>query len=289
MYIIESPALKISIDERGAELKSVIHRLHAIEYMWNADPAYWGKTSPVLFPIVGALKENKFDYNSQSYTLPRHGFARDKDFRVSAQTENSITFTLESNAETMAVYPFAFIFSIIYTVEGEELTVTYSVNNEGNKAMLFSVGGHPAFKIPLVEGTVYTDYQLVFEKEETAGRWPISKDGLIEKEPTPLLQQTKELPLSKDLFAKDAVVLKNLQSDFVEITSPKTDHGLRFTFKGFPFLGLWAAPGADFLCIEPWCGIADSVDASQDLNLKEGIVSIKTRETFSASWKVAFH
>lgn len=256
--------------------------------MWNGDAAYWAKRSPVLFPIVGTLKGDTFVFNGQDYHLSRHGFARDKTFTVTAQGESSITFSLYSSADTLAVYPFTFELHIIYTVQNNELTVTYRVKNNSEGNMLFSIGGHPAFKVPLVNGTTYNDYALHFNKTENAGRWPISNNGLLEKEALPCLQNTQVLPLSKELFKKDALVFKHLQSDAVSLLSDKTRHGFTFTFAGFPFLGIWAAPGADFVCMEPWCGIADTVDSNQQLAHKEGIITLASEATFDKSWKVRF-
>lgn len=288
MHHLENDQLKIAIDSKGAELKSVYHKQHGLEYMWNADPAFWAKTSPVLFPIVGQLKNNAYQYNGKTYHLSRHGFAREKVFDVTTQDAHSLTFSLKSNDETLALYPFRFVFSIVYQLNEAELTVTYRVQNEGAEQMYFSVGGHPAFGLPLVKGTAYSDYKLVFNRKETAGRWPISKDGAIEAAPEPLLQESDTLPLSKELFRKDAVVLKHLQSNEVQLLSDKTPHGLRFSFHGFPFLGLWAAPGANFLCIEPWCGIADTVNSDGQLQHKEGINQLAPAQTFSVAWKVKF-
>lgn len=288
MFQLDNGRLKIVIDPRGAELKSVVRKDLGLEYMWSGDPAFWAKTSPVLFPIVGTLKENTYYYKDQAYHLSRHGFARDLVFSVTEQKGDSVTFSIQSNENTLAVYPFPFTFSIIYTLAGEELAVEYRVENNGEEPMFFSVGGHPAFKVPLVEGTRYEDYRLVFEKKEDAGRWPISREGLIEKTPQPLLQQTAELSVTKELFSKDALVFKGLQSSWVQLVSDKAPHGLRFSFPGFPYLGLWAAPGADFLCIEPWCGIADSVDANQQLEDKEGIRQILPNEEFRRQWRVHF-
>jgi galactose mutarotase-like enzyme len=239
--------------------------------------------------MVGTLKENRYEYKGQSFSMGRHGFARDKVFKVTGQSQYSITFSIESDEDTLRIYPFHFSFSITYTLNQDELFVAYRVQNKETDSLFFSVGGHPAFRVPLVPGTSYDDYHLLFEKEENAGRWPISKDGLIEKKPQPLLQQTRMLPLSKELFNKDALVLKNLQSNWVELVSDKTPHGLHFTFTGFPYLGLWAAPGADFLCIEPWCGIADSVDADQQLAHKEGIIQLPRGEEFNIQWTARFY
>jgi galactose mutarotase-like enzyme len=288
MYSIENDQLKIGVAAAGAELKSVFHKTHRLEYMWDANPAFWAKTSPVLFPVVGQLRNNSYVYGEKTYTLPRHGFAREKDFALAAQDGRSLTFTLESSEATMSVYPFRFRFSIIYSLAGDELAVTYKLENRGEDTLLFSVGGHPAFKLPLVEGTTYEDYRLLFAENENAGRWPISSEGTIGTEPEPLLQDTNELALKKELFAKDAVVFKHLRSDSVRLYSDKTPHGLHFDYAGFPYLGLWASPGADFLCIEPWCGIADSVDASGLLEEKEGINRLAPGETFDVTWRVRF-
>lgn len=288
MINLENSRLRVAIHPMGAELKSVFQKVHQLEYIWQGDPAFWAKSSPVLFPIVGELKEKTYRYNGRSYQLSRHGFAREKEFVVTRQEADTVTFILESSAETKRVYPFDFIFSITYTLEDETLQVRYGIRNRGEDEMLFSVGGHPAFNLPLAEGTAYTDYRLEFDKMETAGRWPISKAGLIEKTPQPLLQNSKVLPLTKELFAKDAVVLKHLQSDKVQLLSDKTEHGLQFSFEGFPYLGLWAAPGADFLCIEPWRGIADNVDADGSLENKEGINRLPAGEQLEVAWSVRF-
>jgi galactose mutarotase-like enzyme len=289
MFTIESSRLKVTIQAKGAELFSIFHQEHQVEYLWNADKAYWAKRSPVLFPIVGTLKNNTYFYKGKPYHLSRHGFARDRDFEVTAQSTHSLTFTISSDEDTLKVYPFPFQFSLIYTVKEEELSVTYSVHNKGSEDLYFSAGGHPAFKVPLTDGATYEDYELLFDKIENAGRWPINKEGLIEKEPVPFFNDTAHLPLSKELFKNDALVFKHLKSGSVQLQSKKAAHGLRFDFSRFPYLGLWAAPGADFVCIEPWCGIADSVESNQQLQDKEGIIPLGAGETFEATWTVQFY
>ncbi|HZF63915.1 MAG TPA: aldose 1-epimerase family protein [Chitinophagaceae bacterium] len=288
MFTIENEQLKVEVDKKGAELQSIFSKEHSLEYMWNADPAFWNKRSPVLFPIVGALKDSTYHYQNESFSLPRHGFAREMNFSVQEQTEDAIVFLLESNEETRENYPFEFQFFIKYLLLDAELSVTYGVWNKGHEEMFFSVGGHPAFKVPLVEGTTYEDYRLQFEKNETLGRWQISPDGLIENHQVPLLQDSNTIALKKELFKDDAIVLKHLRSDSVKLMSAKTSHGIDFNFNGFPYLGIWASPGADFVCIEPWCGIADSVDTQQDLTKKEGIRQLSPGELFEVSWKANF-
>lgn len=252
--------------------------------MWSGDPAFWGKHSPLLFPIVGTLRENTYHYRGKSYSLPRHGFARDRELTVETQTADSIGFLLKADADTLANYPFDFSLRVIYQLTANGFSTTYRVTNPGAAPLYFSVGGHPAFKLPLAPGTDYTDYYLEFDQIENAPRWPISKYGLIETTPQPLLVNTRTLPLKKDLFAKDALVLKHPASSGVALRSTKSERGLKMDFPGFSFLGIWAAPNADFVCLEPWCGIADSVDTNQELTEKEGIERLEPRQGFERAW-----
>jgi len=289
MFTIQNDNLIVNIAPKGAELQSIFSKPFQLEYIWNADPKFWSKHSPVLFPIVGTLKDNCYFFNNKSYELGRHGFAREMEFTTKEVQDESICFLLRSNEQTLKSYPFEFEFRVTYSLIGASLRVMYTVTNTGKGEMFFSVGGHPAFKVPLVEGTTYDDYYLEFNEEETKPRWPISNEGLIEKTPVPLLQSTDLLPLSKSLFAKDALVLKFPTSSVVSLKSNKTLHGLDFDFTGFPYLGLWAFPNADFVCIEPWCGIADSVDSDQQLIQKEGIEKLAPGLTFERNWTVSFY
>ena len=286
MFTIENQLLKAVIQAKGAELTSLVDKSTGLEYIWNGDPAFWAKHSPVLFPIVGQLKSNTYIHNGQSYQLPRHGFARERQFVVEEQQADSITFLLSDDEETKNVYPFSFEFRIKYTVVDNALAVAYEVKNLGEDDMYFSIGAHPAFKVPLENGLNYTDYYLAFDKTETAPRWIVSPDGLIENSSQPLLNNSSKLPLTKELFYKDAVVFKNLASSTISLKSDSASHGLKLFFPGFPFMGIWAAKNADFVCIEPWCGIADSVGTSQQLSQKEGINRLQTGEDFNRTWTV---
>jgi galactose mutarotase-like enzyme len=320
MFFIENQQLKISIHPKGAELQGLYHKGHQLDYLWNGDAAFWGKHSPLLFPIVGTLKDNLYYYQGKAYSLPRHGFARDRVFEAESQAADSITFLLRSDESTRAVYPFDFELRVIYRLTAEGMSTTYQVKNPaaaaagggqpqgggarqsqaagggqskagsggGQSPLYFSVGGHPAFKVPVVPDTAYNDYYLEFDKAETLPRWPISKDGLIEREPQPLLRDTRTLSLTKDLFARDALVFKHPVSSGVALRSARTERGLRMDFPGFPYLGIWAAPNADFVCIEPWCGIADPVESDQQLVNKEGINRLEPGGVFEKTWTLTF-
>lgn len=286
---LQNEQLTVGIHQKGAELFSVVHRQLGLEYMWSADPAFWPKTSPILFPIVGALKNSTYYYNGKAYTLPRHGFARDHVFSISSQSETSVTFSLKHTTETKAVFPFDFALRVQYTLQADTLSVAYFVEHLGVGAMYFSLGAHPAFKVPLAPDTAYEDHYLEFSEPETTGRWPIDREGLIEATPEPLLENSNRLPLSKSLFLRDAIVLKHLRSQHLVLRATTHGHGLAFSLKGFPYLGLWAAKQADFLCIEPWCGIADSTLHNQQLSEKEGIEQVAQGETWSRMWSARFY
>src|SRR4051812_28058769 len=180
MTSIENDILKVSVKTKGAELDSLYNKVTELEYMWSADVNVWPKKSPVLFPIVGTIKNDTYYYQDKEYSLTRHGFARETDFLLTAQTSTTLQFTLQSNEITYTKYPFSFRFDVLYSLEADKLQVTYKITNTGNDKMYFSVGGHPAFALPLKKDTAYNDYYLEFNKRETAARWPISKDGLIE-------------------------------------------------------------------------------------------------------------
>lgn len=284
MIKISNEKLTVMVNPQGAELQSIVRNDTGLEYLWSGDPAFWGKKSPVLFPIVGGLKDNTYQYRGDHYTLGRHGFAREQLFAVTEQGAEYVSLRLSDSDTTLKVYPFRFDFTIQYLLQDDQLQVTYQVLNRDDKTLLFSVGAHPAFKLPLVPGTTYEDYYLYFNKEEEAGIWPLSAGGQVETAPVPYLQRTHELPLKKSLFYNDALVFKQLASTAISIKSNHTPHGLTLAFEGFPYMGIWAARDADFVCIEPWCGIADSVDTNGELEEKEGINRLAPDGLFERTW-----
>ncbi len=306
MYTIENEYLGVSINLKGAELTGLFHKENGIEYMWSADSNFWGKSSPILFPIVGGLKDNAYIFEGKTYHLPRHGFARDRIFEVEDHWDDGISLVLYSDESTYEIYPFDFEFRIVYELYANLLSVTYHVTNLGENDMYFSVGGHPAFAVPFQKGMKYEDFYLEFDHEENFQRWGLSEQGLILETPEPLfkalksigngifededdesfLSETKIIPLTKELFYQDALVFKELQSTTVTLKSANSQHSLKFDFAGFPFLGIWAAKNADFVCIEPWCGIADSVNHSQELTEKEGINILAAGDVFERAWAV---
>jgi galactose mutarotase-like enzyme len=286
MIQIENKHIAISANPMGAELQSIFCKDNQLEYLWSGDPAFWGKKSPVLFPIVGGLKNNTYQYKGTSYQLSRHGFAREMEFSLSAKTNDSISFTLNANDHTLKHFPFMFRFTITYSLHKNVLSCNYQVTNIDIKPILFSVGAHPAFKVPLVTGTSFEDYHLLFGSKETTGQWPLSPEGLILESPVPFFNNTNRIDLVKSLFYGDALVFKQLSSKSISLLNSKNKHGFKFEYNDFPYMGIWSAKDADFVCIEPWCGIADSVNASGELNKKEGINVLTPGELMSRTWSV---
>ena len=285
MIILENEKLRVVIAAKGAELQSLIKKQTTIEYMWSGDAAYWGKHSPVLFPIVGGLKNDTYYFNDKAYKLPRHGFAREKIFAAEKISETEAVFTSTEDKETLAVYPFAFTFKLRYKINDNLLSCTYEVFNTSNVDLLFSVGAHPAFAVPITTDTIYTDYYLQFNVTEQLHRWKL-QDGLISSAAQLLPTTNNKLLLTKELFYEDAIVLKNMKSNIITLGCSKHHHGLNFKFDDFPFFGIWAAKDAPFVCLEPWCGIADSVTSNQQLKDKEGINVLAANANWQRSWAV---
>ena len=286
MIIIENKKLRAVISSKGAELQSLFNKETGLEYMWGGDAAFWGKHSPVLFPIVGSLKEDTYYYNEKKYQLPRHGFAREKIFLQDQVSNEEAVFTLVADASTLAVYPFLFSFTLRYTLIKNTLTCSYNIVNTDLKEMLFSVGAHPAFAVPMVDGTSYHDYYLEFNKAEILNRFKIAGGGLISENSEVLPMLDNKLLLQHDLFYDDAIVLKHITSDSITLGCTQHGHGIKFDFKNFPFFGIWSAKDANFVCLEPWCGIADSVNATQQLNDKEGIIILEPTGVWQKEWTV---
>jgi galactose mutarotase-like enzyme len=218
--------------------------------------------------------------------MQRHGFARQSPFTLVESTATSATFSLQSSDETMADYPYAFDFQIGYSLAGNKLDVTYRVINQDNKTVFFSVGAHPAFAVPFLDGEAYEDYYLEFEKAEPLETSMLSADGYFTGETKLMPTDGNRLALTKNLFDEDALVFKHINSRSVSIRSTKNGHAVTITYEEFPYLGIWAKPGAPFVCIEPWLGCADSVGELLPIERKELIQQVAVGQTFSAAFSI---
>lgn len=288
MLNISNHYITASFLTKGAELTSIISNKNKAEYIWQGDA--WPKHSPILFPIVGALKEGKYYYNNQSYELGRHGFARDMDFTVVSHSDSSITFLLKHDARTASVYPFHFELYVTYTLVDNHLKVHYKVCNLGTDTMPFSIGAHPAFKMPLEEGHTFEDYQLdiLFDDAQVLPvfQYPLTTDGLLITEGmNPLENRQQVIPLHHDLFKADALVYQHISGEVtIKLSSIKSARSVTIRYRDFPFLGIWNKYQSDFVCIEPWCGITDYEHSNQQVNEKVGIISLDSQSTWENEW-----
>ena len=283
MITIENDFLKASFLTKGAEWRSFVEKVHGREFLWQADPQYWAKTAPVLFPIVGAIKDGQYEYRGQTYKLPRHGFARDLEFRVKEQEAWRVVFVLESTDETRKVFPFDWSFEIEYRLWKRVIHTTYRVTNTGTDEMWFSVGAHPAFNLPFFGEGNFEDGFLDFEMNEPLVRNLIDASGVQTGETRPLPHAGRSLVTTRALFAEDAVILKNLKSSRVALRQRDSGSALSLEFPGFPAFGIWSPQDAPFVCLEPWCGVADSVTSTGKLEEKEGINRLEPGKTFTRS------
>jgi galactose mutarotase-like enzyme len=291
MIEIENEWLKVGIDRNGAEVRKVKNKKNNLDYMWTGDQAYWGRVSPVLFPIVGRLKDDQYQINERTYKLSQHGFLRDVEFDVLEQTATSADFIFESAGRFIEVYPYEFKAIIRYMLNDDSLIVKWEIVNENEQEMYFSIGAHPAFKIPLLEDETIGDYRLHFTPamDKNVMEYELENSLLHEKG---CVNDIQTLPLMNTLFAHDALVYSNI--DKITLISNKSSHGVEVLFENFPFVGIWSKYNeedgsiAPFVCIEPWYGVADRFDTSGDFKEKFGVNQIKPGETFQIEYKMKF-
>ncbi len=287
IHSLTSADLTIQVRQKGAELCSIFSNSTKTEYLWQGNPEIWSGQAPVLFPIIGALKEGITRYKDASFEIPKHGLVRNSDqVKLLEKTENTLRFGFKWNEETFEKYPFKFELEIIFTLKDNELVVHHLIRNLGKEEMLYSLGGHPAFNCPLHEGESYEDYELKFEKTENAPTWLINEAGLQTGKSQPMLNNTDILRLEKNLFDQDALIFKNLESRKVILQHRIKGPILSVEFSDFEYLGIWAKPAAPFVCIEPWLGIADSNDGNQLFSEKEGILSLAADQEHRKSFSI---
>lgn len=280
LHTIENAVIKISVADRGAELKSLRELADGTEYIFDGDPTWWKYSSPILFPIVGKVRDGKYRAEGKEFSLPQHGFARTSDFWLVDASANSIAFALESNAATLAVYPYRFRLELTYELDGNEVKFIWRVKNLDDREIYFSIGAHPAICCPISYRENFTDCYLKFNRPEKSSRLVLTANGLSH-ERIPTLDGT-ELDLNYELFKGDALIFDDLKSDEISLCSRKSSKSLTVRAKNFPYWGIWTPDkgGAPFVCIEPWHGHADYIDFSGDLKDKEGIQKLSAGEIF---------
>ncbi len=241
---------------------------------------------PVLFPIIGGLKDGAYTFDGKQYRLPSHGFARVSEFSVTRAGSDSAELTLSSTPKSLENYPFDFSLKVTFTLERAGVAIRYDVTNTGSERMFFSIGSHPAFVVPFAGG-VLENYYVLFEREESVERWFL-KDGLVMAGKTEeVLENSRVIGLSRSTFDDGVLIFKHPASRELTIAHSRTTHKVRVVTDGVPYLGIWSKPGgAPFLCIEPWHGIPDMSDATGNLVEKEGIIGLDPRAVFTTGYRV---
>ena len=282
--------LKIQTKKSGAELTSI--QYNGKEMLFQGEKVldsngniYWKRQAPILFPIVGQLKNSQTQIEDKIYEMSQHGFARDMDFEEISKTENKHHYMLKYNEGTLKKYPYKFELNVIYEIIGDTLTVTYKVKNIDDKTIYFGLGGHPAFNCDYSNG----EYEIVFSENEDKIEFLKLKNGLIDTEKAQNILQDNKICLKKDTFDNDAVIMKNLKSNKVVLQNHETNQKiLEFDFTGFPYLALWSKKGAPFVCIEPWQNTADRIDSTQIYKDKENIIELPKDKKFECKYSIKF-
>ncbi|HMB01250.1 MAG TPA: aldose 1-epimerase family protein [Spirochaetota bacterium] len=284
VYNISNDFFTAGIAEKGAELKSLKNRQTAQEYIWQPRNGYWPGSAPVLFPVVGMLKDNKYKFKDREYYMPKHGFAKDSIFVPESIKKDTLTLSLTATAATKKLYPFNFKLVITFSLNNSGLTVTATVKNPDNSALYFSIGAHPALNIDL-DNTSMQNYFIEFEKPETSKRYA-AQNGLMKTKPEPFLRKTRYIFINENIFNRDALVFKNLRSKFVTVKNKQLDYAVTVDTGHAPWLGIWSQPGAPFLCIEPWFGYPDKTDSTYNFKRKTGIIKLKPQSWFATYYAI---
>lgn len=290
LHTVSNGAFTAQVDTLGAQLVS-LKGADGTEYVWTGDPTYWKGHAPVLFPIVGALRDGKVKIGGQWVEMGRHGFARNSQFILAGTGENWAAFRLTPTAETEKCYPFQFVLTVTYTLLPQGYETRYTVGNHGEKPMPFAIGGHPGFNIPVGEEADFQDYVIRFEQPETQ-RCPVVRGDTCLIDFTQCAYEMKnqqEIPLEHSLFYNDALVFEHLASHTVQVVNPATGHGVEMDFSQFPLLGIWsAANDGPYVCLEPWTGCATLTTEGDDFEEKKGMQFLAPGETAEYAFTVKF-
>lgn len=286
LFQISNDKITVQVDSMGAELKSLKDVATGREYMWNADPQYWKRTSPVLFPLVGGLKGGVYRLDGKEYSMGQHGFARDMEFKLKSQSAHDLWFTLESDEDTLRRYPYPFLLELGYELQEKSVVVKWVVKNPSGDRMYFSIGGHPAFLCPIEEGTRQTDYSIRLDAETQVDVSTLD-GGLVNGGTVAYKLENGLLPVTEHLFDGDALVIEHDQAHSVALVKPDGGAYLTVTFDA-PLFGIWSPPGkqAPFICIEPWYGRCDRADFAGDWKEREWGRMLEPEEAFAAEYKI---
>lgn len=293
LVTLKNEELIVQIKKAGAELTSVIDQKSGYEFIWQGDKKYWGRQAPVLFPIIGRLKDHQYEYQGEVYHLPQHGFARDRVFKLEDNNANSALFSLTYDEESLKNYPFQFKLFIRYLLKGNKLTVDYEVVNLSNsEVMYYSIGGHPAFNVSQIKVNRKFDFDKVFF-EIYPGRpykkIPISKEGYTQLHKTKQVESKRQQLMHRD-FKKDALVFELSNQSEVILRDESENVEIRLKPNRMDYLGIWSPypKEAPFICLEPWTGLADSERATGKLEEKNEISFLDVNEKMNHEYTITF-
>ena len=278
IFKAENDNFTLAVKEMGAELNSLKSKKSGFEFIWDGNEEYWYGQSPILFPIIGRLLDDKYRLNGTEYTMPKHGIVRKKPFTLIESTTDSLTFVQTDDEESIAMYPYKFELKVKFTLTETGLVVDHTVINKSDETMYYSFGAHPAFNCEI------GDY-LEFNKDTMLTTERIDHDSILIEEKFPVAMDGNKVVITKDIFVDDALILSNYSSDVVTLKSNNHGREVKFNFKS-PLLGIWAKPGAPYVCIEPWWGVNDNYDKKDDLSQKRGIMEIEAGKSETFSWSI---
>ena len=279
---IENENLILGVKEFGCEITSIKSKATGYEFMWQGNPDIWGGQAPILFPIVGRLIDDKYTLDGTEYEMAKHGFARKMGWTFLCSDDNSMSFRLYATPETKAMYPYDFDLTVTYTLEANSLIVSHNIVNKNDATMYFSLGAHPAFNCAI--GDV-----LSFDENETLYTEKIDLvKSLRLPDKTLVLDNEKDIVITNDIFNEDALILSDIKSENITLNISEGNRKIIFNLGGAPYLGIWAKPGAPYVCIEPWYGVNDSQVKKDDFSQKDAINAIPAGETFNFTWKAEF-
>lgn len=288
MIVLENDLLRVEFKTVGAELTRIYSKKNGLDYLWRVNENFWTRYAPVLFPIVGRLKDHTYTVDGQKYLLSQHGFARDLSFSISSKSNSEVVFLLTHSQKTLENYPFKFALEIHYRLEEDTLQVSYYIKNKDTKDLYFSIGGHPGFTCPLTPDTQFSDYYIEFEQEENPKQHLLNSDNGLRKVQPEEVHLEKNIPLSYELFSKDALIYEGIKSKRISLKSTKHNHGFHFTMNNWQFLAFWTKKNAPFICFEPWMGAADLETSNQKLEDKDSMLRISEHQSYSNSYSITF-
>ncbi|MDR0846502.1 MAG: aldose 1-epimerase family protein [Lactobacillales bacterium] len=291
--ILENNELKVTINSFGGELASVVDKADGTEYIWQADPAFWGRHTPTLFPVVGKIKDGYFDYAGARYEMTSHGFFRDGETSLELTGENQVTATLVANEFTKKMYPFDFVAKVVFTLVGRTVKVGYVVENPGSKDFPFSIGGHPAFNVPLEKGLAFEDYYFDFGEEQDVSHIPLDlKDGgTSDLKNAQDVRLNAKLPISHKVFQYDAMIFATQGAQEIALKSDKGSKEVVVSYGAdLNLVGLWSPypKEAPFVCVEPWYGLASDTDGNHDLFDKKAIQILSPGKVWNGGFEMEF-